>query len=147
MPRLWWRERVWACYSYYLSCGILSNALESPHRQDLRLYCCSYYMCLWLEQRNRAGLSGSYVCFWIHVESPIRLFISTFVISLPLTNLSLVLQTTGLRLINGSVVSRFLPASFLVNCSHVWWFPVFRYNSCFYWIIKYVCERSSKFVP
>ena len=78
-------------------------------------------------------------------ESPIRLFISKCVISLPLTNLSMVLQTTVVRL-NRSVVSRFLPASFLVNRSHVCWFPVFRYNSCFYWIMKYVCEGSSKFV-
>ena len=44
---------------------------------------------------------------------------------------------------NESVVSRFLAVSFLVNSSHIGWFPVFRHNSCFYWIIKYVCERSS----
>ena len=48
----------------------------------------------------------------------IRLFISKCVISLPLTNLSNGLADYRSKT-NGSVVSRFLRASFLVNCSHV----------------------------
>ena len=46
---------------------------------------------------------------------------------------------------NWSIVSRFLLAFLLVNWSHVYWFPVFRCNFCFYWTIKCVCEGSSKF--
>ena len=71
-------------------------------------------------------------------------------ITIVIYSLTLWCTWTWFAVVSGLGVIRetvwFWRASFLVNCSHVSWFPVLRYNSCFYWIIKYVCERSRKFV-
>ena len=86
-------------FSISLSCGTLSNAFWSLDRQDLLFYCCPCHMCLWLWQRKSSRLIRQLCLFrklcWV---SPIRLFISKIVISLPLTNLSMVLQTIEVRL-------------------------------------------------
>ena len=114
---------------------------ESPDKQDLLRYCCRCQM--WLGQKNRAGLSWS----WSHAccESPIRLFISKCVISLLLTNLSMVLQTTKARLIGLQ-----FPGSWLFN--FLWiavTFADFQSSGIIIPVstelLKYVFERSTKF--
>ena len=60
---------------------------------SLPLYRCLCHMCLWLGHRNRARLSGSYVCFWSHIESHRSgCSFPSVCLCLPLTNLCIVLH-------------------------------------------------------
>ena len=104
---------LWALVFHAVSCQMI---LGTPVRQDLPLCCCPCHMWLCLGQSNHSGLSSSDVCFWSHVESHISgcSFPSLWFVS-PLSNLSMVLQTTEVRLMQWVWVFPVLASSVLAG--------------------------------